>query len=325
MTTLQERIGVAGRRIFRVVLGYADQFETTSDNCDYFGQQASDLIKDALMADAPFAVSRFGHGELRALLTYLHIQENTPDWEKLLRYVKGEKVEPWWHRNTTTHITYNAGIFPNSTEIIEEYCRLILKEMPNIDILGSWLGGERWIKHMLPHSKFMRFHDFYHFLHENPWTSALEGKRVVVIHPFAKSIENQYTARENVFTAPHTLPKFDLITYRAVQSIAGNNPEGFTSWFDALNAMKEDIAKLNFDVAIIGCGAYGMPLATYIKVQLGKKAIHLGGNTQILFGIKGNRWTSDPNFKHIFNRYWAQPLAEETPTGHGSIDNNCYW
>lgn len=44
--------------------------------------------------------------------------------------------------------------------------------------------------------------------------------------------------------------------------------------------------KINFDTAIIGCGAYGMPLAAQIK-NAGRQAIHLGGAVQLLFGIKG--------------------------------------
>ncbi|WP_274095727.1 hypothetical protein [Riemerella anatipestifer] len=37
------------------------------------------------------------------------------------------------------------------------------------------------------------------------------------------------------------------------------------TWFDALEDMKNKIDLVDFDVAIIGCGAYGLPLASYIK------------------------------------------------------------
>ena len=49
--------------------------------------------------------------------------------------------------------------------------------------------------------------------------------------------------------------------------------------------MKKQIESVEFDIAIIGCGAYGMPLSLFVK-DLGKKAIHLGGNVQYLFGIR---------------------------------------
>ena len=84
------------------------------------------------------------------------------------------------------------------------------------------------------------------------------------------------------------LPDFELKTIKAVQTIAGQKSE-FETWFDALESMKDQISKTDFDIAIIGCGAYGFPLASYVK-DLGKQAIHLGGVTQLLFGIKGKRW-----------------------------------
>jgi hypothetical protein len=325
MIDFEKILAVNGRRIFRIVLGFQDKFETTSDNCDYFNQSASDLIRDGLLSESPFAVSRFGHSELRALLTYLHIKEKRSDWGKLFSFVKGEKVEPWWSENTIRKITHNAGVFPKDIGTIEKFCQLIINDMLQIDVLGSWLGGEVLVKLMMPSTKFMRFHDFYHFLHDDPWTTALKGKSVLVVHPFEKSIQHQYKLKDKIFKGVHCLPDFELITYKAVQSIAGNKPNGFDNWFQALDSMKSDFSKMNFDIAILGCGAYGMPLAAFIKSDLKKKAVHLGGNTQILFGIKGSRWENDPVFNHLFNPYWIKPLAEETPKGHETIDSNCYW
>jgi hypothetical protein len=325
MNDLEKTIAINLRRVFRIGLGYKDKFETTSDNCDYFGQEASDLIRTGLESDKPFAVSRFGHSELRAVLTYLHIHETASDWKKLYAFIKGDKVEPWWSPNTIRKITHNAGVFPVRLDIIEKFCELTLKDIPDIDVLGSWLGGEVWVKHRMPHTKFMRFHDFYHFLHERPWTAALKDKKVLVVHPFERSIQHQYKKKEKIFSGSHELPEFKLITYKAVQSIAGNKPVGFDNWFDALDRMRFDIAKIDFDIAILGCGAYGMPLAVSIKNELKKKAIHLGGNVQFLFGIRGSRWESDPVFSPFINEHWVKPMSEETPTGHQSIDSNCYW
>ena len=43
-------------------------------------------------------------------------------------------------------------------------------------------------------------------------------------------------------------------------------------------------------VALLGCGAYGMPLGAFIKDGLKKPAIHVDGVLQLLFEIKGKRW-----------------------------------
>lgn len=325
MNQFEKTLALNLRRFARIAFGMSDTFETTSDYSDYFGQNASNLIRDGLLSTSPFAVSRFGHSELRTVLTYMHVNEKKSDFHKILAYALGKKVEPWWFENTLRKISHNAGVFPKDIEVIEKFCRLIIGEMAQIDVLGSWLGGEVWVKPLMPQTKFMRFHDFYHFLHAEPWTTALQGKRVLVVHPFAKSIQNQYRQKHKIFSGVHTLPDFELFTYASVQSIAGNKTENFHDWFQALNSMKADIGRIEFDIAILGCGAYGMPLATFIKRDLQKKAVHLGGNVQILFGITGSRWEHDPTFAHIFNSYWVKPLPEETPTGHQTIDNNCYW
>lgn len=325
MTEVEKILATNARRFFRTVLRAKDSFEGTYKYSEYVGQEASDLITKGLQSNEPFAVSRFGYSELRAILTYLHIQESTYNYKKIIRFARGLKVEPWWSPNTIRIITHNAGIFPPKIPVIESFCKLVLGSISSIDILGSWLGGEQWIKPLMPKTKFIRFHDFYHFLHPNPWTQALAGRNVLVIHPFSKSIENQYRKRDLIYSGPHILPQFSLVTYKAVQSIAGNKPPEYNTWFEALEKMKEDISKIEFDVAIIACGAYGMPLSIFIKQELKRKSIHLGGNAQILFGIKGSRWESDPEFAKLFNDHWVRPLPEETPRGHKSIDDNCYW
>jgi hypothetical protein len=64
---------------------------------------------------------------------------------------------------------------------------------------------------------------------------------------------------------------------------------------------------------------------------MGKKAIHLGGSTQLLFGIKGKRW-EDPNYgfngtsySSFFTQHWVRPSLEETPQDSNSIEDGCYW
>ena len=83
------------------------------------------------------------------------------------------------------------------------------------------------------------------------------------------------------------MPEFDLQIMRSVQSIAGNT-SGFETWFDALAYMEEEIEKRDFDIALLGCGAYGFNLAAHIK-RMGKKAVHLGGFLQ-LFEEYQYRW-----------------------------------
>ena len=126
-------------------------------------------------------------------------------------------------------------------------------------------------------------------------------------------------------SSPETLPEFELRTIKAVQSIGGSKVN-FATWFDAYRFMCDQIAQVDFDVCIIGAGAYGLPLASFTK-NLGKQAIHLGGVTQILFGIKGARWEREyaDSTALLFNEHWVRPLDCETPGNKEQIENGCYW
>ena len=110
---------------------------------------------------------------------------------------------------------------------------------------------------------------------------------------------------------------------KAVQSLAGEkNP--FENWFQALEFMKDQILKKDFDIALIGCGAYGFPLAAHVK-KIGKQAIHMGGSLQILFGIKGKRWDNHPVISKFYNEHWVRPRAEDKPKKSHLVEDDCYW
>ncbi|MCD7824193.1 MAG: hypothetical protein LUG86_09320 [Oscillospiraceae bacterium] len=115
----------------------------------------------------------------------------------------------------------------------------------------------------------------------------------------------------------------ELLTIKAVQTSAGVESE-FSSWFDALDSMKKQIDQVDFDVAIIGAGAYGLPLAAYCK-QKGSQAIQMSGATQILFGIKGKRWDSHPFISSLYNEYWVRPNESETPPQKQKVEGGSYW
>jgi hypothetical protein len=138
--------------------------------------------------------------------------------------------------------------------------------------LGSWLAHERLFEEVLQNSAKIHFELLNPFFSKIPWTKALEGKKVLVVHPFATTIEKQYIKRELLFK-DNLLPEFELQTIKAVQSIAGS-PTQFTDWFVALDYIKTEIDKHDYDICLIGCGAYGFPLAAHVK-RTGKKALYV--------------------------------------------------
>jgi hypothetical protein len=114
-----------------------------------------------------------------------------------------------------------------------------------------------------------------------------------------------------------------LITYKNIQSIGDSGPH--SSWLESLEFMKSEISDIDFDIALLGCGGYGMPLASFIKNELNKPSIYIGGGLQILFGIKGDRWDNHEDVGKFYNSYWSRPLQTERPDAANSVEGGCYW
>jgi hypothetical protein len=266
-------------------------------------EQCNSSIAELIQKKKPALISRFGSNELSCVAQYL----------------RGNYQNP-----TILSMRRAAGFFPTDKESLDRYCELFLESTKLIDVLGVWfIPSEAQIiqrySEKLP--SIVNLPDLEPYFHENPWSQHLEGKKVLVIHPFAETIlESYYQRRERIFKDATVLPGFDLEVIKAVQS-RGEYTGGFSSWFEAYNWLCEQVTMKEFDVAILGCGSYGLPLAGFIK-SLSKKAIHLGGATQILFGIKGNRWDARPAYQALYNSSWVRPSIQETPAGLG---NGWYW
>jgi hypothetical protein len=289
----------------------------------YHGQEASDLIYSGISSKHPFFAGRLGSTELWCLLNYLSINDNKSMYFKSIEFIRGERQSFWWEPHGLVAIQRLSGFFPATHQLVERYCELLLDCFTDVDVLGSWLTSERYLDKRLGHVKKIPLQDLEPYFHEKPWSFALEGKKVLVVHPFASSIKLQYQNRSVLFRNSCVLPEFHLDTVQAVQSIA-NNKNGFNTWFEAYEYMKAQIGLKDFHVAILGCGAYGFPLASWIK-RNGNKAIHLGGATQLLFGIRGKRWDHHGLYMPLFNEHWIHPSEDERPPDYTVVEEGCYW
>lgn len=233
----------------------------------------------------------------------------------------------WLSNQERLLLERNAGVFPVTESVLKSYCKVMEDAATEIDILCVFYWQrhlERWIEWYSSDAVLVSSDLEYPFF-SNPWTAALAGMKVLVVHPFAKLIKKQYGNRDKLFKNGEVLPMFELMTYQAVQSMGGSNE--YKDWLEALDKMKNDIGKIDFDIALIGCGAYGMPLGAYIKSVLHKKAIHMGGSLQILFGIKGKRWEGNSyDYQHkLYNEYWVRPTDDLKPKNYKDVEDGCYW
>lgn len=154
------------------------------------------------------------------------------------------------------------------------------------------------------------------------WSRLLADQRVAVVSPFAASIQQQI--KKPIWPSQLLPPSIDLVTVKTgfPPQIAPNSwPPEVRSWKDAVDLIVRQVEAAKVRIVLLGCGALGM-LAAHRLRQSGHICIVLGGALQILFGIKGRRWLSEPVSAH-FNEHWIFPL--ERPVGAALIEGACYW
>ena len=274
-------------------------------------EEINQIIYDLIKSGNPFLVGRLGGSELSTTKIF--------DFEIKSKY-----------RKIMNQMGTCAGMFPTTDEMGKCFTELMIHSIGEADVMGVWAQPfERYYlnKYGKKNLKTAYLLDLEPWAcPENPWSAALEGKKVLIIHPFEETIRKQYQKREKLFVGTNILPSFQLETLKAVQTAAGATDERFEDWFQALEWMYVEAMKKDFDIAIIGCGAYGFPLAVKLK-KAGKQVIHLGGTTQNLFGIKGNRWTEEKYayVQRFFNSDWVRPDVSERPKEAQKVEGACYW
>lgn len=275
-------------------------------------EEMNEYLYQKILSGQPFMAARYGYTEMFVMRTFAFRMR----WN----YEKAIKQLCLW-----------SGFFPEKTELGKRFLDVMLDAARETDALGVELEPfeDYFISHKMKEELQISSLDSLEPWKTSgqPWSAALRGKRVLVIHPFADTIASQYQKRGRIFPGTEILPEFELLTQKAVQTIAGATDERFCDWFEALNYMYEEAMKQEFDVAIIGCGAYGFPLAAMLK-KAGKQAIHLGGATQILFGIRGKRWDSEEKYDYVRKRYtdaWVYPGKTERPKQLEKVEEGCYW
>ena len=277
-------------------------------NCKILSiQDGRKILINAIQKGEPFMAARFGTSEGAALYSY---------WKNNKDYNKSDA-------KVLDTMCTNAGFFPHDFNKLCLWSEQETKACAKLDLLGvmNFFGEEYIYRKFCNNASLMPAGGL--ASSNNGWAWALKGKKVLVVHPFADTIMKQYTTnREKIFSNSDALPLFDLNCIKAVQTVADEVDDRFNDWFEALDYMTEEISKQDFDIALIGCGAYGFQLAARVK-EMGKIAIHMGGCLQTLFGIKGGRW--DTKYAYMYNDAWVYPSEEETPKGFEKVENGCYW
>lgn len=268
-----------------------------------------------LKNDEPFFISRLGN-EIENSYNYMVTQN--------LYY------------NTTLNI--NAGIYCKTEMDLVTYYEMYYNAIINSDALAVFnfrqdvlLYEQYFMKTIELQCIASRVLEPFYLILENeiPWTHHLLGKKVLIISPFIDSFQKQIQNGFHMFqdtskTMFH--PDQEFVFYKSFNTLAGNHIH--SSWLETFNIMCEDINKLDFDIAMLSCGGYGIPLSYHIKNNLKKSSIYVGGGLQLLFGVIGQRWLTHPIISKIIMEQpeqFIRPSGDEIVKNKNCVENGCYW
>lgn len=233
-----------------------------------------------------------------------------------------------------------AGIYSKKKDIqvLKDFATKHIESIKNSDCLASFTINfnnlrnlQKFFANSFPHIDLIHSRSIEPFYiresNEIPWSRYLKGKKVLIINPFVESFKSQM---KNGFKLYDDCNIFEddqeFIYYKSYQTCVGNHIH--EDWNETLDVMCNDIKDLDFDVALLGCGSYGLPMCNYIKTKLHKSAIYIGGGLQLLFGVKGERWNTHEVISKIINNCkceFIRPSQEETIPNAKKIENGCYW
>lgn len=143
-------------------------------------EQGNAAAADAIRAGQPFLFGRCGATEMRTVAEYL----------------TGKYTE-----KTRGEINTLSGVFPTDDKALNRFCKLYTSCAQGADLLALWdVGAERQVIDGCHGTHFTQLRALEPYYYANPWSAALAGKHVLVVHPFADTIRAQYQKRGELFT-----------------------------------------------------------------------------------------------------------------------------
>ena len=279
--------------------------------------ESNNKIIELIQSNKPFYITRLGDHESVISIQYMIYKKVNTDLLKM------------------NNSLYNAGIYSkNDLSKIELYCKLYNQSVIESNYLASfenlYVENQNFYKNNFNvnqiHSKSL---EPFYVLDKNitPWSHHLKNKKILIIHPFVDSFKKQLNNNFQIFKDKKLFDENQqFVFYKTYQTIAGNHIHN--DWYETFTLMCQDIKNIDFDIALLGCGGYGLPLCHYIKTELNKSAIYIGGGLQLLFGVFGQRWETSEFWKKIIEENdckFIKPSGDEICKNSNTIENNCYW
>lgn len=168
-------------------------------------------------------------------------------------------------KNVTNAMKNNAGIKMSNISSIAIYSKLYLKAFENCELFCGWERNGVCYPHIKDSHYYItkRFSnkkivwsyalDVFHYVHSNPWTHALKGKRVLIISPFEDSILQQLPHREKLFNGVDLFPDCTFVTIKPPMTQGSEKSKEFHEELNDFYIRLDKLKKF-YDVALLSCG-----------------------------------------------------------------------
>ena len=165
--------------------------------------------------------------------------------------------------------------------------------------------------------------DAFNYIHSNAWTTALRGKRILVISAFGDSI------REKIGKAIYPVELFPDCSFVFIKPPQMQGENLSLEWYRELEQWYKllDTYKGEYDVALVSCGGTGNIVCNHIYENHQKSAIYIGGVLSTYFGVYNQRMLSENKYAvaAYLNQHWSRPKVSERPAGFKGIEGGCYF
>mgnify|MGYP003968319141 FL=1 len=286
-------------------------------------KKLQNTISIATSTNSKFFIGRLSGNECRFCGLYLAKK----DWKRMI---------PYMSTVPGICITNNSSAFT--------YVTTYLEAVRNCNLLGVWdksmySQAEDFYKYLSRDIPFKQtFHacglEPYYFFDKSKYNlgnisytipTSIRGKRILIISSHIHSVEKQLQDLNFIYYPHKIFNDNEFVLLRPPMTLAGNGDN--IDWVHHFNYFKNEVAKKkdDFDIALVSCGGYGMPISNYIYKDLNKSCIYVGGALQLFFGINGNRWKNNETVNKYKNSYWINPLKEDIPKNHLRVEGSAYW
>ena len=230
----------------------------------------------------------------------------------------------------------NAGVFPPIKPQLRSFAGNYREAITNSDLLAVW-PSEIQAAHDNLITRYgsdkpqvaMSVLDVFSCANlietEEIWISRLGGKKVLVVHPFARSFQKQYSNFSKLHKVP-LIPAFDAAftsppMTQGISIFGGTYNSNLGAYLEVLHNIT---CEEKFDYALVAAGAYGLPIASFLK-ERAITSIYVGGALQLYFGVAGGRWKNRPDLQKYKTPFWLETPLESPPGGANLIEGKTYW